>query len=149
MREQKKCGRSTANRASGANVRVREALDVNIGLKLRARRFELGLTKTAVANGIGVTLRQVTKYENGDDRISPVRLNALSRLLGVPVSWFFEAGRRPQDLEVRDLAVLDNRLLRAFRQIETRSDQMRLVDLAERMADPLGRPLRAVVTIKR
>jgi transcriptional regulator with XRE-family HTH domain len=49
-------------------------LDVAIGIRIRARRTELKLSQTALANAIGLTFQQVQKYEWGSNRISFSRL---------------------------------------------------------------------------
>lgn len=50
----------------------------------------LGLSQKAVADGLGVTFQQVQKYENGANALTANRLLALSKLLKVPVGYFFE-----------------------------------------------------------
>lgn len=50
----------------------------------------LGLSQAQLAKGLGVTFQQIQKYENGGSQLTPERLVALSRTLGVPVSFFFE-----------------------------------------------------------
>ena len=40
--------------------------------------------------GLGITLQQVQKYEKGTNRIGAGRLQEISRILQVPVAFFFE-----------------------------------------------------------
>lgn len=49
-----------------------------------------GLTQAEIADRIGITLQQLSKYERGVNRLSAGRLWALARALGVEVGWFFE-----------------------------------------------------------
>ena len=65
-------------------------IDVHVGARLRQRRTLLGMNQTNLGNAIGVTFQQVQKYENGMNRISGSRLFALSRVLDVPVEYFFD-----------------------------------------------------------
>ncbi len=49
-----------------------------------------GLTLQTLAKAVGVTYQQLQKYERGVNRIGASRLFNLSRVLDVPVSFFFE-----------------------------------------------------------
>jgi transcriptional regulator with XRE-family HTH domain len=66
------------------------AVDVHVGKRLRLRRTILGLSQEAIANAIGVTFQQVQKYERGINRMGASRLYDFSKILTVPVSYFFE-----------------------------------------------------------
>lgn len=57
---------------------------------MRLRRTLLGLSQEKLADAIGLTFQQVQKYERGANRIGASRLFELSRVLDVPVSFFFE-----------------------------------------------------------
>jgi transcriptional regulator with XRE-family HTH domain len=48
------------------------------------------LSQDKLARAIGVSFQQLQKYERGTNRISASRLYALSKVLGVGISWFFE-----------------------------------------------------------
>ena len=70
--------------------------DLLAGIRLRLRRDELRLTQSELARRVGMTFQQVQKYENGTNRISAGRLEAISRILEVPVDYFFpEAAPAP------------------------------------------------------
>jgi len=43
-----------------------------------------------VAEALGLTFQQVQKYERGTNRVGSSRLFDLTRILGVPISYFFE-----------------------------------------------------------
>ena len=64
--------------------------DLYIGKKLRERRLELRLKQIDLAKALGLTSQQIFKYENGIDRVPASRLYEFSRLLSVPLSFFFE-----------------------------------------------------------
>jgi transcriptional regulator with XRE-family HTH domain len=57
---------------------------------MRERRVELGLTQPQVAAELGITFQQLYKYEKAKNRIGAARLYELSKVLGVPVTFFFE-----------------------------------------------------------
>src|SRR5919107_3688638 len=65
-------------------------IDVRVGARLRLRRMMLGLSQEKLAEMIGLTFQQVQKYERGANRIGASRLYELSRVLDVPVSFFFD-----------------------------------------------------------
>ncbi len=65
-------------------------VDVHVGTRVRLRRTLLGMTQTVLANALGLTFQQVQKYERGTNRISASRLYDLSRVLDMPVEYFFE-----------------------------------------------------------
>src|SRR5919107_2466534 len=67
-------------------------IDVRVGarLRLRLRRNMLGLSQEKLGEAIGLSFQQVQKYERGANRIGASRLYELSRVLDVPVTFFFE-----------------------------------------------------------
>src|SRR5580658_7481808 len=64
--------------------------DVHVGSRVRLRRNMLGLSQEKLGEAIGLTFQQVQKYERGANRIGASRLHELSRVLDVPVSFFFD-----------------------------------------------------------
>src|SRR5437667_9426334 len=65
-------------------------IDVHVGSRVRLRRNMLGLSQEKLGTAIGLTFQQVQKYERGANRIGASRLHELSRVLDVPVSFFFD-----------------------------------------------------------
>ena len=65
-------------------------VDVHVGARVRLRRTLLGMSQEKLGDAIGLTFQQVQKYERGANRIGASRLFHLSRVLDVPVSFFFE-----------------------------------------------------------
>jgi transcriptional regulator with XRE-family HTH domain len=59
------------------------------------RRKMLSMSQTKLADALGLTFQQVQKYEKGTNRIGASRLLQISRVLQVPVSFFFEDPRGP------------------------------------------------------
>ena len=64
-------------------------VDTYVGQRIRDKRNERGMSQTEVANALGVTFQQVQKYERGTNRVSASRLFDLSRILSVPIQYFF------------------------------------------------------------
>ncbi|WP_448192092.1 helix-turn-helix domain-containing protein [Azospirillum sp. sgz301742] len=73
-------------------------IDVHVGSRVRLRRTLLGMSQEKLGEAIGLTFQQVQKYERGANRIGASRLFDLSRVLDVPVSFFFDD--MPADVEV-------------------------------------------------
>jgi len=65
-------------------------IDVQVGSRVRLRRNMLGLSQSKLGEAIGLAFQQVQKYERGANRISASGLHMLSRVLDVPVSFFFD-----------------------------------------------------------
>ncbi len=65
-------------------------IDIQVGSRVRLRRNMLGLSQEKLGEAIGLTFQQVQKYERGANRIGASRLHELSRVLDVPVSFFFD-----------------------------------------------------------
>lgn len=65
-------------------------MDVHVGSRVRLRRTTLGLSQEKLGDAIGLTFQQVQKYERGTNRIGASRLFELSKVLDVPVGFFFE-----------------------------------------------------------
>ncbi len=65
-------------------------VDVHVGTRVRLRRTLLGMSQERLGDAIGLTFQQVQKYERGANRIGASRLFDLSRVLEVPISFFFD-----------------------------------------------------------
>ncbi len=75
----------------------RDPLDVHIGERLRLLRTLRGFSQERLGLALGITFQQVQKYERGANRIGASRLYHMSRVLGVRVTYFFDAMNRPAD----------------------------------------------------
>jgi len=64
--------------------------DFHINARVKAKRLERGLTIEDIAEHIGVTAQQFSKYEIGDNRMSVGRLFDVAVALQTPIAWFFE-----------------------------------------------------------
>jgi transcriptional regulator with XRE-family HTH domain len=69
---------------------VENEINEQLGKRLFLRRRAMGLTQQSLAKAIGITFQQIQKYECGASRMSPSRLWALSKVLGVEVDYFFK-----------------------------------------------------------
>jgi transcriptional regulator with XRE-family HTH domain len=65
-------------------------IDVHVGSRVRLRRTLLGLSQEKLGETVHLTFQQIQKYERGANRIGSSRLYELSKILDVPVSFFFD-----------------------------------------------------------
>ena len=65
-------------------------VDVHVGGRVKAGRTLIGMNQTELGKHLGLTFQQIQKYENGMNRITASKLWVISRVLGRPISWFFE-----------------------------------------------------------
>lgn len=65
-------------------------IDVHVGSRVRMRRMLIGMSQEKLGENLGLTFQQVQKYEKGANRIGASRLFEISRVLGVPVDFFFD-----------------------------------------------------------
>jgi transcriptional regulator with XRE-family HTH domain len=63
--------------------------DIYVGSRVRMRRKMLGLSQEKLGEQLGITFQQIQKYEKGTNRVGASRLQAMSKALDVPVSFFF------------------------------------------------------------
>jgi transcriptional regulator with XRE-family HTH domain len=123
--------------------------DKHVGARIRMRRLMLGMSQTSLADGLRLTFQQVQKYEKGTNRIGASRLQHLSQILQVQVSFFFEGaptgtigprpegvGEAPSPAYVSEfLATSDGlALTKAFMRLADSKMRRRIVDLVEQIA---------------
>lgn len=65
-------------------------IDAHVGARVRMRRVLIGMSQEKLGERLGLTFQQVQKYEKGTNRIGASRLQQISDILTVPVSYFFE-----------------------------------------------------------
>jgi len=65
-------------------------IDVQVGNRVRIRRMLIGMSQERLGDLLGLTFQQVQKYEKGVNRIGAGRLFEMSRILNVPVDFFYE-----------------------------------------------------------
>jgi transcriptional regulator with XRE-family HTH domain len=68
----------------------RSDVDRIIGGLVRLRRMAMQMSQTALGDKLGVTFRQVQKYEQGLNRISCATLYRCAEALDVPMLYFFQ-----------------------------------------------------------
>jgi transcriptional regulator with XRE-family HTH domain len=111
------------------------------------RRIMLGMSQEKLGEALGLTFQQIQKYEKGTNRVGASRIQQISEILQVPVSYLFEGGPTGTTLAgnfsegtsptfVTDfLATAEGlALTRAFTRITDPKLRRSIVDLVEQIA---------------
>ena len=123
-------------------------VDAHVGSRVRLRRMLLGMSQERLGESMGLTFQQVQKYEKGVNRIGASRLFQISKILDVPVQFFFEEaphadggpgrGMAEADSETFILEFLNSRegleLNRAFVKIANSKVRKSVVDLVRALS---------------
>jgi transcriptional regulator with XRE-family HTH domain len=72
------------------NKKKPNPIDIHVGSRIRLRRTMLGMSQEKLGESLGITFQQIQKYEKGTTRVGASRLQNISSILNVPVSFFFE-----------------------------------------------------------
>jgi transcriptional regulator with XRE-family HTH domain len=75
--------------------------DVYVGSRVRMRRLMLKMSQTSLGNALGLTFQQVQKYEKGTNRIGASRLQSISHILQIPISFFFEGAPKLKGAKIK------------------------------------------------
>ena len=82
-------------RKTGFNHRIspngRNPIHIRVGGSVRTLREMLGISVGHLSDELGIGVQELKKYESGDARISATRIQEISKLFGVPLSYFFSA----------------------------------------------------------
>ena len=121
--------------------------DKHVGSRVRMRRKMLSMSQEKLGDALGLTFQQVQKYEKGTNRIGASRLQHISQILQVPISFFFEGapklpgariknGAAPSPSYVSDfLATTDGlALTKAFMRIKEPTVRRCIVKLVQQIA---------------
>lgn len=124
-------------------------IDIHVGSRVRLRRMMLGMSQEKLGEHLGITFQQIQKYEKGTNRIGASRLQAIARVLSVPVAFFFEdapglapvAGDQGFDEQASTSYVVDFlssseglALNKAFIRIKDPKQRRKVVELVKAMA---------------
>ena len=85
-----KAARKGAKRTFRATKGRSNPIDGHVGNRVRQQRLLLGMSQEMLGKAVGITFQQIQKYERGSNRIGASRLFTLSKVLSVPISFFFE-----------------------------------------------------------
>jgi len=135
--------------------KVPNPIDKHVGARVRMRRKMLAMSQEQLADALGITYQQVQKNEKGANRIGASRLQQMSNILQVPVSFFFEdapnaSAPHGSNGSGLSMAQIDDfvsdidglRLIGAFMRIDNIALRRRIVMLVQEIAgdDDIGTP---------
>ena len=125
--------------------------DKHVSSRVRMRRLMLAMSQEKLGAALGLTFQQVHKYEKGTNRIGASRLQQISHILQVPVTFFFEgaptastphgSNRSALSMAQIDDFVSDSdglRLIGAFMRIDNAAVRRRIVMLVQEIAGDDG-----------
>lgn len=123
---------------------VPDPVDVYVGSRIRLRRTILGLSQEKLGDQLGITFQQVQKYENGANRVGSSRLYRISKILNVPIGFFFEGFQAADMPKVAEGAaddmgdMLSNRetvtLVKSYYAIEDEHVRKRVLDMIKSLS---------------
>ena len=128
------------------NKKKPNPIDIHVGSRVRLRRNMLGMSQEKLGEALGITFQQIQKYEKGTNRVGASRLQAISTILNVPVSFFFEdaPGVTPSGMAESGSTsfVVDFlnsaeglQLNRAFAKISDAKVRRKIIDLVKALVD--------------
>lgn len=121
-----------------------DAIDVEVGHRIRIHRMARGISQSHLGEKLGVTFQQVQKYEKGVNRIGAGRLTRIAKILNVPVTVLFGVDTEsskgqtpPSDSNVLAQLSLAGavQLVQAYAQIPTSALRRTVVDLVEQIGN--------------
>lgn len=120
-------------------------IDIQVGNRVRIRRMLIGMSQERLGDLLGLTFQQVQKYEKGVNRIGAGRLFEMSRILNVPVDFFYEGvnaqsaqpGADGEGAPVMEFVSSGEgmQLSLAFMKIKDGKVRKRVLDLVKSLAD--------------
>lgn len=117
-------------------------IDIQVGNRVRIRRMLIGMSQEKLGDMLGLTFQQVQKYEKGVNRIGAGRLFEVSRILNVPIDFFYEGVSSTGQPESDGAPVMEFvssgeglQLALAFMKIKDGKVRKRMLDLVKSLAE--------------
>lgn len=104
-------------------------VDVHVGRKIKQMRALRRLSQTDVAQKLNLSFQQIQKYEIGSNRVAASRLYELSKIFGVPTSYFFDG--LPDDDSANCNKDINFQILDAVASIKDDGVKTKIVDFIE------------------
>lgn len=131
------------------NKKKPNPIDIHVGSRIRLRRNMIGMSQEKLGEKLGITFQQIQKYEKGTNRVGASRLQAISSILDVSVSFFFEdapgnvPGRAPGMAEDNATTFVVDflnsaegiQLNRSFARIASPAVRRKIIELIKSLAD--------------
>jgi transcriptional regulator with XRE-family HTH domain len=110
-----------------------------IGVLIRSRRKELGLSQEQLSEKVGVSYQQIQRYENGGSMLNVENVQRVAKALSIPVAQLFEApSNHSAESDLLTIASPEEKsLLKHFKEIERKLDRQAVVQIVRRLAAKL------------
>ena len=124
--------------------RAAGVVDVHVGTRIRLRRKSMKMSQEQLGEQLGITFQQVQKYERGTNRVGASRLWHISKVLQVPVQYFYdglpdgvETDDNPQPPEIYQFINSSDgvALATAVTQIQNKAVRRQILELARSLAE--------------
>lgn len=99
----------------------------SLGWRIRQARHQLRLSQEEFAALVAKDQRAISEYESGDRKLPATDLPLFSRILKVPISYFFEGENKAE--------ALDEAMLSQFHRFPTQEARQAIVEIIRIMAD--------------
>lgn len=110
-------------------------IDQHVGGRVRQRRMFIGMSQEQLGERLTLTFQQIQKYEKGTNRISASRLWEMSKILEVPIDFFFDGGDASGAGSIAPPGELAEKSQDPF-QVGSESERLRLNRYFVRINDP-------------
>ena len=119
-------------------------VDRHVGLRIRMRRKEMGVSQERLAESLGITFQQVQKSERGANRVSASKLWEIAGALKTPVVYFYDGLGDQEALAAQRDATQDFmlsaegiELMACFPRITEPAIRRKIVELVRVVADEI------------
>lgn len=119
-------------------------VDRHVGVRIRMRRKEMGVSQERLAEALGITFQQVQKYERGANRVSASKLWEIATSLKTPVAYFYDglsdrdAAAAQRDAAQEFMLSTDGiELMACFPRITEPAIRRKIVELVRVVADEI------------
>lgn len=102
-----------------------------LGQRIQQARERVSMSQRDFAEAVGKDQKAIHEYETGKRRISAVELASFARVLGVPVSYFYEGEFKTDEL--------DQMLLQEFHSLPTDEDKKAAIQSVQVLSDTIKR----------
>ncbi|AJE03656.1 MULTISPECIES: helix-turn-helix domain-containing protein [Geobacter] len=102
-----------------------------IGLAIRRRRKELGISQERLAEILEVSYQQIQRYENGTNKLNIENIQVIARALSVPITFFLRTDIQAMGASTASLPSDEKTLLEIFTKISSTEDKRLVIALAQ------------------
>jgi transcriptional regulator with XRE-family HTH domain len=100
-----------------------------LGQRIREARDKVSLSQEDLADAVGKDQRAISEYENGKRKVTATDLAIFARVLGVPISYFYEGNIEDNPL--------DQVMLQEFHELPTDEARQAAIQVIRIFSDTL------------